>query len=270
MQNKLLQMVLLGSGLLCAVPGIDGGQDDKKKSAKQEQGRQAPKKQAPKKPSGNQRPPKNTRQPASRQQSDRQQRERRRAGAHIASTFPRTNSLLTYLERTDPRAHQAVLRHSAQLTRGREFAALRMAKEHHPELYALIQRSKKKFPRAYNSAIRELVTDHARITRAKAAGKLDYDATVVEWKLRSQVRLLAAQMTVANQPKLQKQLEALLTQGELAKRRLIQLQIKRQQEQIKRSQRRLDQDVARQVQRQLRAINKRVKPQSKKNKRRGK
>ena len=117
---------------------------------------------------------------------------------------------------------------------------------------------------------RELLADHARITRAKALGDAEYDAALTEWKLRSQVRLVAAQMTVDNQPELQKQLETLLTQGERAKRRQIQLQIKRQYEQIKRLRRRLEQDPARNVQRQLRAINKRVKPQSKKNKRRRK
>ncbi len=266
MHDKLLQMVLLGGGLLCAVPGIHGVQDDKNKSARQERGRQAPKKQ-----SGKQRPTRNPRQANDdRRRVTEKQNERRRAGAHIASTFPRTKGLLNYLERTDAATYQTVLRHSTQLTRRREAAALRMAKQHHPELFVLIQRSKKRFPRAYNSAIRELVADHARISHAEVIGQQDYDAALAEWKLRSQVRLVAARMTVDNQPELQKQLETLLTQGEHAKRRKIQLQIQRQQDQITRLRRRLDQDPARNVQRQLRAINKRVKPQSKKNKRRRK
>lgn len=265
MLDKLLQTVLVVGGLLCALPGIQGGHD-RQGPARQGQDRQAPKRQ-----SDEQRATRKLRQSNNdRQRVTEKQNDRRRAGAHIALTFPRTKNLLNYLERNDATTYQILLRHSSELTRRREAAALGMAKQHHPALFALIQRSKKKFPRAYNSAIRGLVGDHARIIRAKTIGKANHEAALAEWKLRSQVRLVAAQMTVDNQPELQKQLETLLTQGEHAKRRQIQLQIQRQQEQIKRLRRRLDQDLARNVRRQLRAINKRVKPQSKKNKRRRK
>ena len=53
--------------------------------------------------------------------------------------------------------------------------------------------------------------------------------------------LVAARVAVANQPEFQKQLTDLLTQGEAAKRRQIQMQIERYKQQIERLENRLAQ-----------------------------
>jgi len=261
MRTALLQMIVLGAGLIVAIPGVGFGDDDKKPQKQQApQGKQDPaakkarQKQAPVKVGA---------------KSDRAQ-ERRRAGQHVASAFPRTRNLLVYLEKNDARSFEAILNHSEKITKRREKAALRLAREHHPELLRLIVTLQRRFPRAYHSAVRELVADNARLMRAKQISDKEYDAALTEWMLRSKVRLVAAQMTVHSRPQFQKQLESLLIQGEKAKRRQVQLQIQRHRDQIKRLQRRLDQDPARNVDRQLRVINKRVKPKATPNKRRRK
>lgn len=268
MRTALLQMIVLGAGLIVAIPGVGLGDDDKKPQKQQAaQGRQDP---AAKKARQKQAPVKVGAKSDRAQKETPRAQERRRAGQHVASAFPRTRNLLVYLEKNDARAFEAILNHSEKITKRREKAALRLAREHHPELLRLIVTLQRRFPRAYHSAVRDLVADNARLLRAKQIGDKEYDAALTEWMLRSKVRLVAAQMTVRNRPQFQKQLESLLIQGEKAKRRQVQLQIQRYRDQIKRLQRRLDQDPARNVDRQLRVINKRVKPKATPNKRRRK
>jgi len=197
-------------------------------------------------------------------------REQRRAKNHITAAFPRTRSLLTYLEERDTEALGVLLGHSEKLTRRLESAALEMAKQHHPELSSLLLRLRGRHPRSYQTAIRELVGDHQRIQRAMTRGKGDHDLALEEWKLRSQARMIAARMTVRSTPELSKQLATVLTQEDAVKRRQLQLEIKRYQRQIDQLQRQLNSDPARNVRAQVKKIQRQAQARAKTDKRRRK
>ena len=185
---------------------------------------------------------------------------RRRASA-ITLAFPRSRALLGYLERAEKPLYSSLLGQVDRIMRRRENAALRMAKEHHPELAKLILKSKRR-PKVHASGMRALVADYARIMRAKQLGKEDFKAAVAEWRALSEARLLGAKVTEANEAELLPQIKELLTQAQAAKRRQLTLQIKRHEAQIKRLSRRMNQDPERLVKRQLRAIQNRIKNRS--------
>jgi hypothetical protein len=84
------------------------------------------------------------REPKDSQATHPRTNEERLAKNHIAVAFPRTRSLLGYLERRDAKAFGAVLEHSQKITRRLENAALQMAREHHPELSSLMLRFRTK------------------------------------------------------------------------------------------------------------------------------
>jgi t-SNARE complex subunit (syntaxin) len=77
-------------------------------------------------------------------------------------------------------------------------------------------------------------------------------------------------MTVQNAPELKKQLEAVLTEGEVAKRQQMQLEIQRYEEQIKKLQSRVKQDPAKSVRSQLKRFQKNAQAGPKTDKRRRK
>ena len=134
----------------------------------------------------------------------------------------------------------------------------RLAKQHHPELAELIRRLRRRFPKAYEAAIRELHADLANLQRARQSGEDDYQAALAEWKARSQVRLIAARLAPHELPEHRDELRALLAQGEAAKRRQVQQQIERYRRQIERLQRRLEQDSAQAVDQRLRQVEKQI------------
>lgn len=258
--RRLLNLLVLTlcSGVL--LPAIADGM-----SYPQDGQRTAQKKGAKKKPvSQAQREPKDS------QAKTPRANEQRFAKNHIAVAFPRTRSLLGYLERRDTKAFDAVIEHSQKITRRLENAALQMAREHHPELSSLILRLREKHRRSYEVAIRDLVSDHQKIQRAKARGKSDYSLALKEWKLRSQARLIAARMTVQNAPELKKKLEAVLTEGEAAKRQQMQLEIQRYEEQIQKLQSRMKQDPANSVRSQIKRFQRKAQAGPKTDKRRRK
>ena len=267
MRDKLIQVAVLCSSLLF-IAGYGGGGEGGKKKQQRAQQKPAAQKPAAQKPAAK-KPAAKKPQPAADAQSNRR-REERQARTHITSAYPQTRHLLNYLRRTDAPTYRSLLAHSAKLTRRRQNEVLRFAREHHPELARLVVRLRRKHPWAYNSAIRDLLADHARLLRAKQRSDAEYEVALTEWKLRSQVRLVAARVSVANQPEFQKQLTDLLTQGEAAKRRQIQMQIERYKQQIERLEKRLAQDPEQRVKRQLRTINRRAKPKAKKTDRRRK
>lgn len=188
------------------------------------------------------------------QRKEAQKREERRARTHISAAYPRSAALLDYLAERDRRTFEDVLGHSRKIARRQAKAALAMARKHHPEIARLIVRLRGKSPAAYDAAIRNLVADMARIERAEARGPKEHELALTEWKLRSQARLVAARMAMRNDPRLSAQLDKILTQGESAKRRQLQMEIKRHERHIERLRRRLAQDPAKSVQSQVKKI----------------
>ena len=262
------RLVLCCGALLCTV-GVGVAQPQGKQgaaavSAADKQGAAGNKKAAARQGAREQRLSK-----AAQGQSPRA-REQRRAKNHITAAFPRTRSLLAYLEQRDAEAFGTLLSHSEKLTHRLESAALEMAKQHHPELSGLLLRLRGHHPRSYKSAIRELVGDHQRIQRAKTRGEGEHDLALREWKLRSQARLIAAQMTVKNAPELSRQLTTVLAEEEAVKRRQMQLEIERYQRQVERLQSQLKQDPAKKVRTQVKKIQRQAQARAKTDKRRRK
>ena len=189
----------------------------------------------------------------------------------LTARFLRTRELLTYLERNDRPTYASLLQHSRALARRAAAAALDFAREHHRELADLLLELEQRNRAGFDSAIRELVTDSQRLERTKKRDPGAYAAALEAWKLRSQIRLLAARMALAKKPqsvrrltKLRGQLEALLTREEAAKREQTKAQIERLEKTIEQLRKRLAQDPAENVRRRLRSLDRRIKRRKRK------
>jgi len=95
---------------------------------------------------------------------------------------------------------------NADITVEREQAALAFAAQHHPELVDLITPLKSSNPKEYQRAIKELFRTSERLASVKARDSARYELELEAWKLQSQIRLLAARLTMAADPELESQL----------------------------------------------------------------
>jgi hypothetical protein len=100
----------------------------------------------------------------------------------------------------------------APLSKEREAAAFAFAREHHPELAALIDKLRHDNRRDYDRAIRELSQASERLTRLKKQSPDQYELSLAAWKLDSRAQLLAARMTVSQTPGLEAELKQVLTE----------------------------------------------------------
>lgn len=95
---------------------------------------------------------------------------------------------------------------NAEMAIDREQAALDFAGQHHPELVALISPLKTSNPREYQRAIKELLKTSDRLLGIRQRDSARYELELDAWKLQSQVRLLAARLTMVADPELESQL----------------------------------------------------------------
>jgi hypothetical protein len=100
----------------------------------------------------------------------------------------------------------------AVLAAEREADALAFAREHHPELAALIDKLRHDNRREYERALRELSQARERLMRLKKQSAEQYGLALAAWKLDSRAQLLAARMTVAPTPGLKAELRQLLSE----------------------------------------------------------
>lgn len=96
------------------------------------------------------------------------------------------------------------------LTPEREAEALAFAREHHPELATLIEKLRKDNRRQFDRALRQLVQDRDRLVRLKKQVPAQYDLALSAWKLDSRAHLLAARMTMSQDPALEAELKQIL------------------------------------------------------------
>jgi hypothetical protein len=96
------------------------------------------------------------------------------------------------------------------LSADREKAALDFAREHHPELSDLVQKLRTENRRAYDKAIRDLTVARDRLNRLKKVAPQQYVLALAAWKLDSRANLLAARMTMSQDPVLESDLKAVL------------------------------------------------------------
>ena len=98
----------------------------------------------------------------------------------------------------------------APLSAEREAEALAFAREHHPELATLIEKLRKDNRRQFDRALRQLSQDRDRLVRLKKQSPPQYDLALAAWKLDSRAHLLAARMTLSQDPALEAELKQVL------------------------------------------------------------
>jgi hypothetical protein len=92
-------------------------------------------------------------------------------------------------------------------------AALEFARAHHPELADLIARLKQSNRAEFRRAVRDVNMARVRLERVKEKTPNRYGMALEEWKLDSQIRLLAARSAMSDEdPAVQEELKALLHQ----------------------------------------------------------
>ncbi len=94
----------------------------------------------------------------------------------------------------------------AQVAPEHEAAARAFAKQHHPELLILLDALKKREPRRYAAAIRELYQTSESLNRLRERDRERYEAELRLWKATSRVRLLAARLTMGQSDDLEQEL----------------------------------------------------------------
>lgn len=103
-------------------------------------------------------------------------------------------------------------RRARGLTPGREAAALTFARLHHPELADLLEQLKKTNRPEYRRAIRDLFQESERLARLQENAPERYELAIEAWTLDSRIRLLAARMTMSDDPAFETELKSLLQQ----------------------------------------------------------
>ncbi len=91
-------------------------------------------------------------------------------------------------------------------------AALNFARQHHPELGELIKRLQKGNPDEYRKAITQLHDTRIRLERFRERSPERFALLLDQWKLDSRLRLLVAQMEMADDPALMGQIDKLLAE----------------------------------------------------------
>ena len=139
----------------------------------------------------------------------------------------------------------------------RETTALNFLREHHSELVDLVERLKSTKPAEYERAIRELARTSDRLVNLKQRDPERYALELEAWKLKSQIRLLAARASMQDKSSLTDELRtALERQYEV---RLKQLELDRADltEKLQRVETTVDQlqkDHQRQIDKQLETL----------------
>ncbi|HEV7999841.1 MAG TPA: hypothetical protein VGP63_08180 [Planctomycetaceae bacterium] len=128
---------------------------------------------------------------------------------------PKTNAAKTKTNPAKPNGQKpnAAKSNAAKpvpLSAEREAAAIAFAREHHPELAALIDKLRHDNRRDYDRALRELSQASERLMRLKKQLPDQYELSLAAWKLDSRAQLLAARMTVSQSPGLEAELKRVL------------------------------------------------------------
>lgn len=121
----------------------------------------------------------------------------------------------------------------------REAAALQFARENHPELAALLDGLKKNAPREYQAALVDLDRTVERIAKTREKSADRYQVELAEWKITSRIRLLAARLSMSDDPTVAAELRAALRErlelrltAQQAEHDRLQVRVKRLEQQI--------------------------------------
>jgi hypothetical protein len=107
-------------------------------------------------------------------------------------------------------------------------AALKFAREHHPELANLLQVLRKADAQNYKAAISELALHSERLARLAERKDERYPVSLDLWKLDSRIRLAVARLTMAGDDEIDAKIRPLLVERSGLRLSLLQLEAKRQ------------------------------------------
>lgn len=137
-----------------------------------------------------------------------------------------------------------------------EQAALALVREHHPELGELLAKLKADNPKQYQQAVKELYRSSLRLSQFKENDPRRYELELKAWQLDSQVRLLAARLTMETRPELEEQLKASLLEREDVRIELLKLDRERTAERLEALDRQLSTHREQRIQRSEQAFDK--------------
>ena len=101
-------------------------------------------------------------------------------------------------------------RNNQEMTPEREQAALDFVEENHPKLAKLILLLKTSNTKEYQRALKELYRTSDRLAGIRTKDPARYELELDAWKLQSHVRLLAARMTMEDDPEIEQELRGML------------------------------------------------------------
>ena len=107
-------------------------------------------------------------------------------------------------------------------------AALKFAREHHPELARLLQVLRKANAKHYETAIGELAFQSERLGRMEERGDERYAVSLDLWKLNSRLRLAVARLTMAGDDEIDTKIRPLLVERSSLRLNLLRIESKRQ------------------------------------------
>ena len=122
----------------------------------------------------------------------------------ISQSDKPNNAAKTERNAASGKAHAA----TTKITPEREAAAIAFAGQNHPELATLLTNLKQNNPTEYHAAVVELNRDVERLAAMKPKNSQQHDSALALWKMDSRIRLLAARLTMSDNPTIEAELKA--------------------------------------------------------------
>lgn len=136
-------------------------------------------------------------------------------------------------EKSDTRPEAARKAGKSALSEQDQQLAMDFAKEHHPELFRLLEQLQKSRPAEFSRGIRDLHQQTQAIQKTKDRNPARYESQLAAWKLDSQIRVLTARWAMTKDSALEKQIRDLLAQRLEMKRSQLDADEKRLREQLR-------------------------------------
>lgn len=96
---------------------------------------------------------------------------------------------------------------ATKISPDREAAAIAFAEENHPELATLLSSLKQNNPTEFRAAVAELDRIVERLAAMKQKNPQQHDSELTHWKMNSRIRLLAARLTMSDNPAIEAELK---------------------------------------------------------------
>ena len=200
--------------------------------------------------------------------------QQKRVTEPLVRRFPRTRSLLSELERSDPAVYEAVLRAGRKALEKERAKALHFAKIHHPALAKILFELKRKSPKAYAAGVDQLTAEMRRLNRSGPLSPQERKRAIAAWRRGSELRLRAARLVRKEEEgQFRRALLEQLRREEASRRRELKARILRLKQQLAKLEHRLGTDPEVIVQRKLarweRDLKRRRNSRAKKHRRKG-